>query len=81
MKSRYLFISLGKAIAGFALLFLVQCQLVLAQSFPGNFAGVQVATGLDPVGMDIAPDWRVFLAEKIVSCESSKMAYYYQLLF
>jgi len=35
-----------------------------AQSFPVNFAGIQVATGLDPVGIDVAPDGRVFLAEK-----------------
>lgn len=48
----------------FALLLLGQFQRVLAQSFPANFAAVQVATGLDPVGMDVAPDGRVFLAEK-----------------
>ena len=35
-----------------------------AQTFPVNFAGVQIATGLDPVGMDVAPDGRIFLAEK-----------------
>ncbi len=35
-----------------------------AQNFPINFAGIQVATGLDPVGIDVAPDGRVFLAEK-----------------
>ena len=56
--------SSAKAIAVFTLLLLFQRQLVLAQSFPANFAGVQVATGLDPVGMDVAPDGRVFLAEK-----------------
>ncbi|MEJ7659814.1 MAG: PQQ-dependent sugar dehydrogenase [Hymenobacter sp.] len=37
---------------------------LVAQTFPSNFAGVQIATGLDPVGMDVAPDGRVFLAEK-----------------
>lgn len=52
------------AITGIVLLLLCHYQLVLAQSFPPNFAGVQVATGLDPVGMDVAPDGRVFLAEK-----------------
>lgn len=35
-----------------------------AQTFPANFAGVQLATGLDPVGIDIAPDGRIFLTEK-----------------
>jgi glucose/arabinose dehydrogenase len=39
-------------------------QSIQAQTFPVNFAGIQVATGLDPVGIDIAPDGRVFLAEK-----------------
>lgn len=39
-------------------------QSLKAQTFPVNFAGIQVATGLDPVGIDIAPDGRVFLAEK-----------------
>ncbi|MFD2934081.1 PQQ-dependent sugar dehydrogenase [Spirosoma flavum] len=48
----------------FILLFVLQHQLAGAQSFPSNFAGVQVATGLDPVGMDVAPDGRVFIAEK-----------------
>ncbi|GAB3898878.1 PQQ-dependent sugar dehydrogenase [Spirosoma agri] len=43
---------------------LLQFQRAEAQSFPSNFAGVQVATGLDPVGIDVAPDGRVFLAEK-----------------
>ncbi|MCX6215653.1 PQQ-dependent sugar dehydrogenase [Spirosoma sp.] len=64
MKHKSPLFSAAKASAGFVLLFLLRCQLVLAQSFPGNFAGVQVATGLDPVGMDIASDGRVFLAEK-----------------
>ncbi|WP_170069480.1 PQQ-dependent sugar dehydrogenase [Spirosoma pollinicola] len=35
-----------------------------AQTFPPNFAGIQLATGLDPVGMDIAPNGRIFLTEK-----------------
>ncbi|MDF2454930.1 MAG: hypothetical protein K0R51_923 [Cytophagaceae bacterium] len=39
-------------------------QSLHAQTFPVNFAGIQVATGLDPVGIDVAPDGRVFLAEK-----------------
>ncbi|SFE98988.1 PQQ-dependent sugar dehydrogenase [Spirosoma endophyticum] len=43
---------------------LLHYQLAVAQTFPSNFAGVQIATGLDPVGMDVAPDGRVFLAEK-----------------
>jgi glucose/arabinose dehydrogenase len=48
----------------FILLFLIQGQSIFAQTFPTNFAGVQIATGLDPVGMDIAADGRIFLAEK-----------------
>ena len=40
------------------------CHRLVAQTFPSNFAGVQIATGLDPVGMDVAADGRVFLAEK-----------------
>ncbi|MDJ1472374.1 PQQ-dependent sugar dehydrogenase [Cytophagaceae bacterium DM2B3-1] len=39
-------------------------QMGMAQSFQTNFAGVQIATGLDPVGIDVAPDGRIFLAEK-----------------
>ncbi len=39
-------------------------KINLAQKFPPNFAGVQIATKLDPVGMDLAPDGRIFLAEK-----------------
>ena len=58
------FLSSGKVIALLLWLFLLQGQLVGAQTFPTNFAGFQVATGLDPVGMDVAPDGRVFLAEK-----------------
>lgn len=48
------------------LLFLLvfSIQHLKAQTFPVNFAGIQVATGLDPVGIDVAPDGRVFLAEK-----------------
>jgi glucose/arabinose dehydrogenase len=46
-------------------LFLVASACYLnAQTFPSNFAGVQLATGLDPVGMDLAPDGRIFLTEK-----------------
>ena len=46
-----------------AVLLLTQ-QRAIAQTFPANFAGVQLATGLDPVGIDIAPDGRIFLTEK-----------------
>ncbi|GAB2588390.1 hypothetical protein GCM10027190_41630 [Spirosoma areae] len=35
-----------------------------AQTFPANFASVQIATGLDPVGLDSAPDGRIFITEK-----------------
>ncbi len=48
----------------FMLLFLFQAQRLFAQTFPTDFAGVQIATGLDPVAMDIASDGRIFLAEK-----------------
>ncbi|MBO2008599.1 PQQ-dependent sugar dehydrogenase [Siccationidurans soli] len=53
-----------KAIALLVVLFALPPRLVWAQTFPTNFAGVQIATGLDPVGMDVAPDGRIFLAEK-----------------
>ncbi len=43
---------------------LLPTQPVRAQTFPANFAGLQLATGLDPVGIDIAPDGRIFLTEK-----------------
>lgn len=33
-------------------------------TFPPGFAAVQVATGLDPVALALAPDGRVFIAEK-----------------
>src|SRR6478752_2191052 len=45
-------------------LFVVHFQKLHAQTFPVNFAGVQVGTGLDPVGITVAPDGRVFIAEK-----------------
>lgn len=48
----------------FILFFFIQTQSMFAQTFPTNFAGVQIATGLDPVAMDIAADGRIFLAEK-----------------
>jgi glucose/arabinose dehydrogenase/chitodextrinase len=35
-----------------------------AQQFPANFAGTQLVTGIDPVDLAIAPDGRLFLAEK-----------------
>ena len=47
-----------------ALILLFAGQRTVAQTFPANFAGVQIATGLDPVGMDIAPDGRIFLTQK-----------------
>ena len=50
-----------------ALMLITLCllaQVTRAQTFPANFAGLQLATGLDPVGMDIAPDGRIFLTEK-----------------
>lgn len=47
------------------LLLLLICNSGFAQTFPTNFAGVQLATGLDPVGMDVVPDGRVFLTEKV----------------
>lgn len=53
-----------KCLSLIGFLLFVQFQIILGQSFPSNFAGVQIATGLDPVGMDVAPDGRVFLAEK-----------------
>ena len=46
-------------------LFLLIWNSDFAQTFPTNFAGVQLATGLDPVGMDVVPDGRVFLTEKV----------------
>ena len=46
------------------MIILLAGQRTVAQTFPANFAGVQIATGLDPVGMDIAPDGRVFLTQK-----------------
>jgi glucose/arabinose dehydrogenase len=36
-----------------------------SQTFPTNFAPVELAKNLDPVGMDVVPDGRVFLAEKV----------------
>lgn len=64
MKHTFPLPSMDKRIVTGLLVLLIQCQLVWAQRFPPNFAGVQLATGLDPVGMDVAPDGRVFLAEK-----------------
>ena len=54
----------NKSMYVFILFLLIQTQSLFAQTFPTNFAGVQIATGLDPVAMDIAPDGRIFLAEK-----------------
>jgi len=42
----------------------LNARQTVAQTFPADFAGVQLATGLDPVAMDIAPDGRIFLTEK-----------------
>jgi glucose/arabinose dehydrogenase len=36
-----------------------------AQRFPANFSGTQIATGLDAIDMSIAPDGRIFIAEKL----------------
>lgn len=58
------FCSRFRTVALLALLFALPFGWAGAQTFPSNFAGVQIATGLDPVGMDVAPDGRVFLAEK-----------------
>ncbi len=58
------FISYTKILYLFISLLFVQPTVLFAQTFPINFAGVQVATGLDPVGIDVAPDGRVFVAEK-----------------
>ncbi|MBK9015706.1 MAG: PQQ-dependent sugar dehydrogenase [Saprospiraceae bacterium] len=45
---------------------LIIAQYLAAQNatFPPGFAAVQVATGLDPVAFALAPDGRVFIAEK-----------------
>lgn len=42
------------------------CREINAQNavFPPGFAAVQVATGLDPVAFTLAPDGRIFIAEK-----------------
>lgn len=58
------FTSYNKNLFLFIAFFIIQSSLLFAQSFPTNFAGVQVATGLDPVSIDVAPDGRVFIAEK-----------------
>ena len=60
IKSRYSFL---------VILLTLACIIVFtdhawSQQFPNNFAGQQLATGLDPVGMDVAPDGRIFIAEK-----------------
>ncbi|MEO7978215.1 PQQ-dependent sugar dehydrogenase [Flavobacterium sp.] len=49
----------------FFFIFCLMWNVNFAQTFPTNFAGVQLATGLDPVGMDVVPDGRVFLTEKV----------------
>lgn len=54
----------NKILFAFILISLFHFQQAFAQTFPTNFAGVQVATGLDPVGLEVAPDGRVFIAEK-----------------
>ncbi len=59
-------IFLAKRVITFLLLFIaLQTKNALAQTFPTNFAGVQLATKLDPVGMDVVPDGRVFVSEKL----------------
>jgi len=37
---------------------------VTATQLPAGFAEIEVADGLDPVGLALAPDGRIFLAEK-----------------
>lgn len=39
-------------------------HLLWAQTLPTSFTSVQIASGIDPVAMDIAPDGRIFLTEK-----------------
>jgi glucose/arabinose dehydrogenase len=52
-------------VVGVALVLLLSfLQRLHAQSFPANFSGTQLATGLDPVALDVAPDGRVFITEK-----------------
>jgi glucose/arabinose dehydrogenase len=46
------------------LIFFLISTLNFAQILPDKFSGTQIEKGLDPVGMDIAPDGRIFLAEK-----------------
>jgi glucose/arabinose dehydrogenase len=46
------------------LAFFLMSTLNFAQTFPSKFSGVRLTSNLDPVGMDITPDGRVFLAEK-----------------
>ncbi|MBD2752554.1 PQQ-dependent sugar dehydrogenase [Spirosoma validum] len=36
----------------------------VAQTFPTSFTSVQIASGIDPVAMDVALDGRIFLTEK-----------------
>src|SRR5947207_1319603 len=64
MKKHLLSLKLLLSVVILVSLLVVPFLRLHAQTFPVNFAGIQVATGLDPVGMDIAPDGRVFLAEK-----------------
>lgn len=44
--------------------FLFQKNTIAQGSYPQGFAAAQVVTGLDPVSMALAPDGRVFIAEK-----------------
>lgn len=58
------YLSLLHVLTVISVLLLFTGQRTVGQTFPANFAGVQLATGLDPVGMDIAPDGRIFVTEK-----------------
>ena len=64
MKKKLLWQKLLPRVLVLTLLIASSFQTLRAQTFPINFAGIQVATGLDQVGIDVAPDGRVFLAEK-----------------
>jgi glucose/arabinose dehydrogenase len=64
MKQKLFKISLKKAKLFLVLFYFLISNLNFAQKFPDKFSGVQLEKNLDPVGMDIAPDGTIFLAEK-----------------
>ncbi len=49
-----------------AWLFLLLClpPSALASTLPAGFTETQLATGLDPTGLEVAPDGRIFVTEK-----------------